>query len=172
MPSTEIERKFKVTGDFRPYAGRSFRICQGYLSSVPERTVRIRIKGDRGYITVKGISSDSGMSRYEWEKEIPLYEALDLLKLCEPGKLIDKTRHIVEIPAENCPGSSSCVFEVDEFHGDNEGLLIAEIELSSEDEEFVRPLWLGEEVTGDGRYYNSYLASHPYREWENPDVNP
>lgn len=170
MPTKEIERKFKVTGDYRPYVSRSYRICQGYLSSVPERTVRVRIKGDRGYITVKGISSESGMSRYEWEKEIPADEALDLLKLCEPGKLIDKTRHIVEIPAENSPQGHAGVFEVDVFHGGNEGLVIAEIELSSENEEFVRPQWLGEEVTGDGRYYNSYLSSHPYKEWKDSAI--
>lgn len=163
MP-TEIERKFKVTGDFRPYVTRSCRICQGYLCSVPERTVRVRIKGDKGYITVKGLSSDSGMSRYEWEKEIPAEEAHDLMKLCEPG-IIDKTRHIVEATSEADRKGSSRIFEVDEFHGENEGLVIAEIELSSEDEEFVRPQWLGEEVTSDPRYYNSYLSAHPYRSW-------
>ena len=158
--SVEIERKFKVTGDFRPYVSRSYRICQGYLNSVPERTVRVRIKGDRGYITVKGISSESGTSRYEWEKEIPVGEAADLLRICEQG-IIDKTRHIVEVDG---PGGKN-VFEIDEFHGDNEGLVIAEIELSHEDEDYVRPQWLGEEVTGDKRYYNSYLVSHPYRSW-------
>lgn len=158
--SVEIERKFKVTGDFRPYVSRSYRICQGYLSSAPERTVRVRIKGDKGYITVKGISSENGTSRFEWEKEIPAGEAADLLKICEKG-MIDKTRHIVEI---NEHGRKN-VFEVDEFHGDNEGLVIAEIELSAEDEEFARPQWLGEEVTGDKRYYNSYLSCHPYTQW-------
>ena len=159
MP-TEIERKFKVTGDFHPYVTRSCRICQGYLSSVPERTVRIRIKGDRGYITVKGLSSGNGMSRYEWEKEIPVEDAMDLLRLCEKG-MIDKTRHIVEVTE----GNIANIFEIDEFHGDNEGLVIAEIELSSEEEEFLRPQWLGEEVTSDPRYYNSYLSAHPYTLW-------
>ena len=158
--SVEIERKFNVAGDFRPYVSRSYRICQGYLSSAPERTVRVRIKGDKGYITVKGISSENGTSRFEWEKEIPAGEAADLLKICEKG-MIDKTRHIVEI---NEHGRKN-VFEVDEFHGDNEGLVIAEIELSAEDEEFARPQWLGEEVTGDKRYYNSYLSCHPYTQW-------
>lgn len=158
--SVEIERKFNVTGDFCPYVSRSYRICQGYLSSAPERTVRVRIKGDKGYITVKGISSENGTSRFEWEKEIPAGEAADLLKICEKG-IIDKTRHIVEI---NEHGRKN-VFEVDEFHGDNEGLVIAEIELSAEDEEFARPQWLGEEVTGDKRYYNSYLSCHPYTQW-------
>lgn len=158
--ATEIERKFKVAGDFLPYVSRSYRICQGYLSSVPERTVRIRIKGDRGYITVKGLTSESGMSRYEWEKEIPVEDAIDMLRLCEQG-VIDKTRHIVEVTE----GNVTNVFEIDEFHADNEGLVIAEIELSSEDEEFLRPQWLGEEVTSDSRYYNSYLSAHPYKFW-------
>ena len=153
MPK-ETERKFLINGDFRPYIRESYRICQGYLSSVPERTVRVRIKGDKGYLTVKGIGSESGMSRYEWEKEISLEDAQDLLKLCEPG-IIDKTRHIVAINPED-----SHVFEVDEFHGKNEGLVLAEIELASEDEKFVRPQWLGKEVTGDERYYNSYISRH------------
>lgn len=159
MP-TEIERKFKVTGDFHPYVTRSCRICQGYLNSSPERTVRIRIKGDRGYITVKGLSSGNGMSRYEWEKEIPVEDAMELLRLCEKG-MIDKTRHIVEVTE----GNIANIFEIDEFHGDNEGLVIAEIELASEEEEFLRPQWLGEEVTADPRYYNSYLSAHPYKFW-------
>ena len=158
--ATEIERKFKVAGDFLPYVSRSYRISQGYLSSVPERTVRIRIKGDRGYITVKGLTSESGMSRYEWEKEIPVEDAIDMLRLCEQG-VIDKTRHIVEVT----DGNVTNVFEIDEFHAENEGLVIAEIELSSEDEEFLRPQWLGEEVTSDSRYYNSYLSAHPYKFW-------
>lgn len=159
MP-TEIERKFKVTGDFHPYVIRSCRICQGYLNSAPERTVRIRMKGDKGYITVKGLSSGNGMSRYEWEKEIPVEDAMDLLRLCEKG-MIDKTRHIVEV----IEGNIANIFEIDEFHGDNEGLVIAEIELASEEEEFLRPQWLGEEVTSDPRYYNSYLSAHPYTLW-------
>ena len=158
--SIEIERKFKVTGDFHPYVTRSCRICQGYLNSAPERTVRIRMKGDKGYITVKGLSSDNGMSRYEWEKEIPVEDAMDLLRLCEKG-MIDKTRHIVEVTE----GNIANIFEIDEFHGDNEGLVIAEIELASEEEEFLRPQWLGEEVTSDPRYYNSYLSAHPYTLW-------
>ena len=158
--SIEIERKFKVVGDFLPYVSRSYRICQGYLCSVPERTVRVRIKGDKGFITVKGVSSENGLSRYEWEKEIPVGEAADLLRICERG-IIDKTRHILEVDGSG----GKNVFEIDEFHGDNEGLVIAEIELSAEDEEFVRPEWLGDEVTGDNRYYNSYLVSHPYKSW-------
>lgn len=152
----EIERKFLVSGDFKSEATKATRITQGYLSSVPERTVRVRIKGDKGYMTVKGIGSDSGASRFEWEKEIPVEDVRELLKICEPG-VIDKTRYLV--PA------GKHTFEVDEFYGDNEGLVVAEVELGSEDEEFVRPGWLGEEVTGDPRYYNSMLMKKPYKTW-------
>ena len=153
----EIERKFLVTSNtFKTDAFSQNKIAQGYLSSVPERTVRVRIKGDKGFITVKGISSDSGMSRFEWEKEIPVDEAENLLKLCEKG-IIDKIRFNVKI--------GNHTFEVDEFHGENEGLIIAEIELNSENEVFERPNWLGEEVTNDKRYYNSYLSNHPFKNW-------
>ena len=152
----EIERKFLVRGDFKSEVTKATRITQGYLSSVPERTVRVRIKGDKGYMTVKGIGSDSGASRFEWEKEIPVEDVRELLKICEPG-VIEKTRFLV--PA------GRHTFEVDEFYGDNEGLVVAEVELSSEDEEFVRPEWLGEEVTGDARYYNSMLMKKPYKTW-------
>ena len=152
----EIERKFLVDGDFRSSVRSTVRIVQGYLSSVPERTVRVRVKGDRGFITVKGIGSASGASRYEWEKEIPVAEADELLELCEPG-VISKNRHMVDVGGHT--------FEVDEFFGDNEGLVVAEVELSSEDESFVMPQWLGEEVTGDMRYYNSMLMKCPYRTW-------
>ncbi|MDR2622381.1 MAG: CYTH domain-containing protein [Dysgonamonadaceae bacterium] len=146
----EIERKFLVSSDFKPFVSQSIRIVQGYLSSVPERTVRVRVKGDKGYIAVKGISDAGGLSRFEWEKEIPVSEAQELLKICEPG-LIDKTRY--QVPYGNH------TFDVDEFHGPNEGLMIAEIELSSEDETFEKPSWLGREVTGDVRYYNSMLKN-------------
>jgi adenylate cyclase len=152
----EIERKFLVSGDFKPFVSESIRIAQAYLSSVPERTVRVRIKGDKGYITVKGIAGDSGVSRFEWEKEIPLSEAQELLKICEPG-VIDKTRHLIL--------AGNHTFEVDEFHGENEGLIIAEIELDSEDEPFEKPFWLGREVTGDAEYYNSMLMKNPYIKW-------
>lgn len=152
----EIERKFLVDGDFKPFATKSTRITQGYLSSVPERTVRIRVKGDKGYITIKGIGSESGASRFEWEKEIPLEEAKQLLAICEPG-VIDKTRYLVPVDGHT--------FEVDEFYGDNEGLTVAEIELGSEDESFTRPAWLGKEVTGDVRYYNAMLMKHPFTRW-------
>lgn len=152
----EIERKFLVTGDFKADAYDSTRITQGYLSSVPDRSVRIRIRGDKGYITVKGKGSESGMSRFEWEKEIPVDEARELLKLCEPG-VIDKTRYLVR--------SGAHVFEVDEFYGENEGLVMAEVELKDEKEAFVKPAWLGNEVTGDKRYYNSMLIKNPFTGW-------
>lgn len=155
MPQ-EIERKFLVKGEFKSLAFRAERIVQGYLSSVPERTVRIRIKGDRGFITIKGKTDASGISRYEWEKEIPQGEAQELLKLSEPG-MIDKVRYLVKVKEH--------VFEVDEFHGENEGLLLAEVELDSEDEAFEKPEWLGKEVTGDLRYYNAMLSRKPFTKW-------
>ena len=151
----EIERKFLVTGDFMPGVVRSYRISQGYLSSSPGRTVRVRIRDDRGFITIKGPSFDGGLSRFEWEKEITLGEAEDLLALAEPV-IIEKTRHLV--PA----GDGVHTWEVDEFRGANAGLVLAEIELGAPDEAFDRPAWLGPEVTGDRRYYNSYLSRHPY----------
>jgi adenylate cyclase len=152
----EIERKFLVQGDFKPFSKKSTRIVQGYLSSVPERTVRVRIKGEKGFITIKGIGSASGASRYEWEKEIPVAEVKELLQICEPG-VIDKTRYLVD--------AGKHTFEVDEFYGDNQGLIVAEVELSAEDESFEKPEWLGEEVTGDARYYNSMLMKNPYSKW-------
>jgi len=152
----EIERKFLVKGDFKADAFKATRITQGYLCSVPERTVRVRVKGEKGYITIKGIGSASGASRFEWEKEIPVDEVRQLLEICEPG-VIDKTRYLVK--------AGEHTFEVDEFYGDNDGLVVAEVELHSEDEAFVRPAWLGEEVTGDARYYNSMLMKNPYTKW-------
>lgn len=152
--SKEIERKFLVRGDFKSQAFRSERIMQGYLSSAPERTVRVRIKGNEGFITIKGLSNASGLTRYEWEKEIPVDEARELLQLSEPG-MIDKTRYLVQV--------GNHVFEIDEFYGENEGLILAEIELQSEDEPFEKPEWLGKEVTGDPRYYNAMLSKKPYK---------
>lgn len=154
--SKEIERKFLVRGDFKSLAFRSERITQGYLSSVPERTVRVRIKGNEGFITIKGRSNASGLTRYEWEKEIPVDEARELLQLSEPG-MIDKTRYLIQVGKH--------VFEVDEFYGENEGLILAEIELQSEDEPFEKPEWLGKEVTGDPRYYNAMLSKKPYKKY-------
>ena len=153
----EIERKFLVTGEYKSQAFAHSRIVQGYICSARGRTVRVRLRDGRGYLTIKGASDAAGMSRYEWEKEISREEAEELMKLCEEG-VIDKTRDLVR--------SGSHVFEVDEFYGDNEGLVMAEVELASEDEPFDRPAFIGREVTGDVRYYNSQLMKHPYREWK------
>lgn len=154
----EIERKFLVkSSDFKEQAFAQNQIAQGYLSSLPERTVRVRIKGKKGFLTIKGIGHHSGMSRFEWENEIPLDEAQELLKLCEKGK-IEKTRYEIK--------AGKHVFEVDEFYGENEGLIMAEIELESETESFEKPEWLGEEVTNDERYYNAYLSKNPFKTWE------
>lgn len=154
----EIERKFLVAGEYKSFATSSERITQGYLSSASGRTVRVRIRGDRGWLTIKGPSKDGGLSRFEWEMEIPLSDARALLEICEPG-VIDKTRWLV--PA----GDGIHTWEVDEFHGENAGLVVAEIELRSEADAFERPSWLGPEVTGDRRYYNSMLTLHPFCTW-------
>ncbi|WP_438961460.1 CYTH domain-containing protein [Nonlabens sp.] len=153
---TEIERKYLVkTTDFlKEVKGK--RITQGYLTTDPARTVRVRIKGTQGFLTIKGQSTDSGLTRYEWEKEITIVEAEELLELALPG-VIDKTRY--EIAIENQ------TWEIDVFHGTNKGLLMAEIELQTEDEKFALPDWLAQEVTGDHRYYNSYLSEKPFKEW-------
>ncbi len=154
----EIERKFLViSDDFKKTAFKKMRIKQGFLSSVPERTVRIRIKEDNAYITVKGLSNKSGTTRYEWEKEIPVKEAEELLELCEPG-IINKSRYLIK--------SGKHTFEVDEFYDENSGLIIAEIELNDEKEDFEKPDWLGKEVTGDIRYYNSQLSKNPFKNWK------
>lgn len=153
----EIERKFLVKSDaFKAEATTKTRITQGYLSSIPERTVRVRVKGDKGFLTIKGIGNESGASRYEWEKEIPVADVNQLLEICEPG-VIDKTRFNVKIGEHT--------FEVDEFYGDNEGLVVAEVELAAEDENFKKPNWLGEEVTGQVKYYNSMLMKDPFKNW-------
>lgn len=154
----EIERKFLVlSDDYKKEADTQKRIVQGYLNSNPERTVRVRIKGDQGFLTIKGKSNDAGTIRMEWEKEIPLSDAEQLLTLCEKGA-IDKIRYEIK--------SGIHTFEVDEFFGDNEGLTVAEIELSDENEAFEKPSWLGKEVTGDQRYYNSQLSNNPFKAWE------
>ena len=153
----EIERKFLVTSDaYKTMTFAKNEIAQGYLNSKPERTVRVRIKGVKGYLTIKGKGNESGMSRFEWEKEIPVSEAKLLLDLCESG-VIMKTRFEVKV--------GSHVFEVDEFSGENEGLVLAEIELQSETDAFEKPSWLGLEVTNDNRYYNSYLSQNPFLKW-------
>ena len=153
----EIERKFLVTSNnFKEEAFKKTHIIQGFLNTDKERTVRVRLKGDRGFLTVKGLSSNDGLSRFEWETEISETDAKLLLKLCEKG-VIDKVRY--EIKADKH------TYEVDEFFGDNEGLIIAEIELNHISEIFKKPLWLGEEVTGNEKYYNSQLSKQPYKTW-------
>ena len=154
----EIERKFLVTSAvYKTLAFAKNEIAQGYLNSNPERTVRVRIKGEKGFLTIKGKGNSSGMSRFEWEKEIPFEEAKTLLDLCESG-VISKLRFEVKIGQH--------VFEVDEFFGENSGLVIAEIELDSETESFEKPSWIGKEVTNDERFYNAYLSQNPYSKWE------
>ena len=153
----EIERKFLVNSDvFLKLFKVKNRIVQGYLSSVPERTVRVRIKGDKGYLTIKGKGNESGLSRMEWEKEIDVKEAEQLLQLCESG-VIDKIRYEIE--------SGNHIIEVDVFEGENKGLIMAEIELKSENESYEKPDWLGNEVTGDIKYYNAYLSKKPFKTW-------
>ena len=159
MSGLEIERKFLVHKAGRPYAAQatsSSRIRQGYICSERGRTVRVRIRDGRGFITIKGPSDGKGMSRYEFEKEITLDEASHLMELCEPG-IIDKTRYLV--------ASGKHVFEVDEFYGDNEGLVMAEVELASETEAYEKPDFIGMEVTGDKRFYNSHLLGNPFSKW-------
>lgn len=153
----EIERKFLVKGDYKNFAVKSLRITQGYLSSVPERTVRVRVNGESGFLTIKGAGNESGVTRFEWETRIPVDEAIELLEICEPG-VIEKVRFIV-------PEKSGLRFEVDEFYSENEGLTIAEIELPTEDHPFEKPGWLGKEVTGDTRFYNSMLSKKPFKNW-------
>lgn len=154
----EIERKFLVTSDaYKTEAYRQSRIVQGFLNTHKERTVRVRIQGDKGFLTIKGASSADGLSRFEWEKELPVTECEALLKLCEKG-IIEKIRYEINF--------GNHIFEVDEFFGDNKGLVIAEIELSNEMETFEKPSWLGNEVTEDIRYYNSQLSKQPYIAWQ------
>jgi CYTH domain-containing protein len=157
MSGLEIERKFLVKDDsYRQLAYSSSRILQGYICSGHGRTVRVRRRDRSAFLTIKGPSADGGLSRYEFEKEITLDEAKHLFALCEPG-IIDKTRYLVR--------SGQHVFEVDEFYGENQGLVIAEVELSAPDEPYEKPDFIGEEVTGDRRYYNSYLRQLPYSKW-------
>ncbi|QZA81391.1 CYTH domain-containing protein [Deefgea piscis] len=152
--AVEIERKFLLKNDtWRSDVHRSTRIAQGYLCTDPERTVRVRVKGDAAFLTIKG--KNSGISRSEFEYEIPLAEAVELLKLCP--QVLDKTRHLLSIEQHT--------FEIDEFHGDNAGLIVAELELASENSTYPQPEWLGAEVSGDARYYNSALSITPFSRW-------
>ena len=158
MSGLEIERKFLVKGDdYKQQAYSHSHIQQGYISSSHGRTVRVRIRDERGYLTIKGPSENGGLSRYEFEKEITLDEAEHLMQLCEPG-IIDKTRWLVK--------SGRHTFEVDEFFGENEGLVMAEVELGAEDEPYEKPDFIGQEVTGDRRYYNSHLRKLPFCRWK------
>ncbi|HNP32537.1 MAG TPA: CYTH domain-containing protein [Flavobacterium sp.] len=153
----EIERKFLVlSDDFMAQAFSKKRIVQAYISSNPDRTVRVRIKGDKGYITIKGKGNSTGTTRMEWEREIALQDAESLLSICESGT-IDKIRYEIKVGQH--------IFEVDVFSGENEGLTMAEIELKDENESFEKPAWLGQEVTNDERYYNAYLSKKPYKSW-------
>ena len=154
----EIERKFLVKSQaFKDEAFNKTHIKQGFLSTDKERTVRVRLKGEKGFLTIKGSSSNDGLSRFEWEKEISKEDAEQLFKLCKQG-IIDKMRYEVKL--------GNHIFEIDEFFGDNEGLVLAEIELNTEDEAFEKPNWLGNEVTGDIRYYNSQLSNQPFKTWK------
>ncbi|WP_338732383.1 CYTH domain-containing protein [Mangrovimonas cancribranchiae] len=153
----EIERKFLVISNaFKAEATSQTKIKQGFLNTDPERTVRVRLKGNHGFLTVKGKSTNDGTSRFEWETQIGKTEAENLLKLCEKG-IVDKTRY--EVVVENH------TFEIDVFSGDNDGLIVAEVELNHVTEVFKKPLWLGDEVTGQSKYYNSQLSKHPYNTW-------
>ncbi|MCX8677140.1 MULTISPECIES: CYTH domain-containing protein [unclassified Apibacter] len=154
----EIERKYLITGEFKSKAIKSLQIKQGYLSSIPERTVRVRIQDNQGFLTIKGSNKKNSISRFEWEKKITKEEANELIQLCEVG-IIDKKRYIVPF--------GNKIIEVDEFYGENEGLILAEIELDDEDETIEKPDWLGKEVTDDPRYYNSMLKKNPYKNWDN-----
>lgn len=153
----EIERKFLVDGDYKSLASSSSRIRQGYLNYSEGRTVRVRTRDDKAYLTIKGPSKDNGLSRFEWEIEIPYADAVELLDLAI-SPVIDKTRYLVPYCGH--------IFEVDEFYGSNEGLTVAEVELGSADETFEKPEWLGKEVTADRRYSNQQLSIHPYCEWK------
>lgn len=158
MSGMEIERKFLVSSDsYKRQATSQSRIKQGYICSGHGRTVRVRLRDHCAFLTIKGPSLDGGLSRYEFEKEITLDEAEHLFRLCEPG-IIDKTRYLVP--------SGPHTFEVDEFYGDNEGLVMAEVELSAPDEPYEKPDFIGREVTGDRRFYNSHLRQNPFKLWK------
>ncbi|KRO66615.1 MAG: adenylate cyclase [Cryomorphaceae bacterium BACL21 MAG-121220-bin10] len=157
QPNLEIERKFLVTGtDYRDTAESQHHMIQGFLSRDPHRVVRVRVSGQQAWLTIKGASSADATSRFEWEKAISKDEGMALLELCLPGK-IEKVRYRVTY--------SGFCFEVDEFFGENQGLIMAEIELTHPEEPFDRPNWLGQEVTEDFRYYNAQLSQNPFSQW-------
>ena len=159
MAHYETERKFLVVGEFKSLSYNATRIQQGYVASNNARTVRVRIRGDKGYLTIKGPSGLKGITRYEFDTEIPLDDDRELMEICEPG-IIDKTRYLVKSP------DGRHIWEIDEFYGDNEGLVLAEVELSHESEEFMKPDFIGREVTGDRRFYNSHMRSYPFKLWK------
>ncbi|MBR5575803.1 MAG: CYTH domain-containing protein [Bacteroidaceae bacterium] len=159
MAHYETERKFLVVGEFKSQSYNATRIQQGYIASNNGRTVRVRIRGDKGYLTIKGPSGLKGITRYEFDTEIPLDDARELMEICEPG-IIDKIRYLVKSP------DGRHTWEIDEFYGDNEGLVLAEVELSHESEEFQKPDFIGREVTGDRRFYNSHMRSYPFKLWK------
>ena len=159
MAHYETERKFLVVGEFKSQSYNATRIQQGYIASNNGRTVRVRIRGDKGYLTIKGPSGLKGITRYEFDTEIPLDDARELMEICEPG-IIDKTRYLVKSP------DGRHTWEIDEFYGDNEGLVLAEVELSHESEEFQKPEFICREVTGDRRFYNSHMRSYPFKLWK------
>lgn len=159
MAHYETERKFLVVGEFKSLSYNATRIQQGYIASNNGRTVRVRIRGEKGYLTIKGPSGLKGITRYEFDTEIPLDDARELMEICEPG-IIDKTRYLVKSP------DGRHIWEIDEFYGDNEGLVLAEVELSHESEEFLKPDFIGREVTGDRRFYNSHMRSYPFKLWK------
>lgn len=159
MAHYETERKFLVVGEFKSLSYNATRIQQGYIASNNGRTVRVRIRGDKGYLTIKGPSGLKGITRYEFDTEIHLDDARELMEICEPG-IIDKTRYLVKSP------DGRHTWEIDEFYGDNEGLVLAEVELSHESEEFLKPDFIGREVTGDRRFYNSHMRSYPFKLWK------
>lgn len=153
----EIERKFLVKSEaFKIEASTSTSISQGFLNADKARTVRVRLTDDKAFLTIKGETSRSGMSRLEWETEIPVEDAKTLLTLCEPG-VIEKRRYYIQ--------HGEHTFEVDEFYGENQGLIIAEVELQTEQDVIERPDWLGSEVTGEVKYYNAMLSKHPFSKW-------
>lgn len=156
--ATEIERKFLVSGEYKTLAASNSSIKQAYISSGGGRTVRVRVRDERAYLTIKGPSDHAGLARFEWEMEIPKGDAEDLLRIAEPG-IIEKRRYLV-------PWRDGHTWEIDEFYGDNEGLTLAEVELQSEDEVIEKPHFIGKEVTGDRRYYNSHLRKYPYILWK------
>ncbi|MBL4605193.1 MAG: CYTH domain-containing protein [Flavobacteriaceae bacterium] len=153
----EIERKFLVTTlDYQKLSFQKKYIQQGFLNSDKNRVVRVRIIDEKGFLTIKGLSNTNGTTRFEWEKEISFDDAKELMKLCEKG-IIEKYRHYHKV--------KNHVFEIDEFLGDNKGLIVAEIELESEDEKFEKPKYLGKEVSGDQKYFNSNLSKYSFKNW-------